>query len=246
MTLAFKSETHLGDCILHAHFLRQLLKVNPQIERIYLYQYSKHYTQVREFLEDIIEHPDQRIRMAAYEAAPPNALRGWVGQFGIPPLPCALDTLRFNAYNTLCKMINVTSPFKNLRDILIDHPSLYKTENFSNYDVLLINSVPLSNQCNFDISEFDNLAYRIKEKGKTVISTNKIPNIDCTIDKGYSVLDIGRLSCRAKYIIGIGTGPMICCLNVRNQVNKFLYIDQHHYFDLPFIRMIDSPLRIEV
>lgn len=246
MYLTFKSETHLGDCILHAYFLRQLIQSNPQIERIYLYQYDKHYNQVKEFLNDILNDKEEKIRLERYDSAPPNALRGWVGQFGIPHLPCALDTLRFNAYNTLCKQLNLISPFNELKDILIDHPLLYKTEQFDKYDVLLINSIPLSNQCSFDINEFNELAYQLKRKNKTVITTNKIEGIDCTLDKGYSVLDIGRLSCNAAYIIGIGTGPMICCLNKRNQENKFLYIDQHHYFDLPFVRMIKSPKQIEV
>lgn len=241
MRLAFKSETHLGDCILHAHFLRQLIKKNPQIERIYLYQYADHLKQTQEFTRDI-----PQIVMARYDAAPENALRGWVGQFGIPPLPCALDTLRFTSYNKLCKQLNLRSPFWALEDILLDHPNFYRLENFDRYDVLLINSTPLSNQCTLDEEQYTKFAAKLKAKGKTVITTKKIPGVDCTMDKGYSILDIGCLSIKAKYIIGIGTGPMIGCLNVRNKEKKFLYIDQHHYFDLPYFQMIQSLDQIDV
>lgn len=241
MHLAFKSETHLGDCILHAHFLRQLIKKNPKIERIYLYQYADHLKQTQEFTRDI-----PQIVLARYEAAPENALRGWVGQFGIPPLPCALDTLRFSSYNKLCAQLDLKSPFVALEDILIDHPNFYRLEKFDRYDVLLINSAPLSNQGGFDEKEFERLAYELVSKGKSVISTKRIDGIECTVDKGYSVLDIGCLSIKAKYIIGIGTGPMICCLNIRNKEKKFLYIDQHHYFDLPYFQMIQSINQIDV
>jgi len=241
MILAFKSETHLGDCILHAHFLKGLIKKNPKIERIYLYQYEQHKRQVQEFL-----HDEGKIILAPYVAAPENALRGWVGQFGIPPLPCALDTLRFSSYNKLCAQLDLKSPFIALEDILIDHPNLYRLEKFNRYDVLLINSTPLSNQCVLDEEQYKKFAAKLKAKGKSVITTKKIPGVDCTMDKGYSILDIGCQSIKCTYVIGIGTGPMIGCLNVRNKEKKFLYIDQHHYFDLPYFQMIQSLDQIDV
>lgn len=233
----FKSETQLGDCLLHAHFMRKVVENNPNTAFDF-YLIDKHWDQVKEYTEDI-----PQIKLLTYSNAPKDHLRGWVGQFGIPRLPCALDGLRLAAYQALSEIkMGIESPFKCVDDLLYDHKSIqtYSTQ-LKKYDVLLVNSIGFSNQLKaYKEQDFIDFIKKVKEKHLTIITTKKIDGVDCTTDINLTVMGIGSLSINCKVIVGIGTGAMQCCLNVWNKDKRFLYIDNHHYFRQKNIQMIDS------
>lgn len=235
MKFTFLSESHLGDCLLHAHFMRKCVDKNPNISFDF-HLIDKHWDQTREYIEDI-----PQIRCLPYDTAPHNILRGWVGQFGIPPLPCPLDGLRLYSYKLLCeRKMGIECPFKDEYDLLYDNPKIKDGYDVPSFDVLLINSIPLSNQVDFDQNDYIRFCEKLLKKNKTVITTNKIEGIPCTLDYNLSVMGIGCLSTKCDIITGIGTGAMQCCLNVWNKDKKFYYIDRAHTFNMKNIKMISS------
>ena len=238
----FKSETQLGDCLLHAHFMRKVVRKNPDVTFDF-HLIDRHWDQTKEYLEDI-----PQVNLLPYSTAPESHLRGWVGQFGIPPLPCLLDGLRLKSYQLLCeKKMGIESPFKSVEDLLYDNPKLKFGYNTKQFDIVLVNSDGQSNQTasnnEADYETFINKAYN---KGLTVITTKKLKDYPCTFDFNLSVMGIGALSINSKAIIGVGTGAIQCCLNIWNKDKRFLYIDQHHTFILPNIKMINSVNQIEI
>jgi hypothetical protein len=217
----FKSETHLGDCLLHTHFLNELLKIYPDLIIDY-YVLDKHSSQVQDFVNE-----KQRIIVKPYNNAPIDSYRGWVGQFGIPPIPFNLCELRLYSYNKLCKLLGLTCPFKKIEDMLPEIKGNNPTS--QDWDILLINSIPLSNQLSKDIAENQFIE---KFKNKKLITTKNIKDIPCTLDYNMSVYNIGQLSLYTKKIIGINTGPWFSVMNKNNFLNKktLYYLDENCKF----------------
>lgn len=240
----FKSETQLGDCLLHAHFMRQVVEKVDKNTTFDYHLIPTHWDQVSEYTKSI-----PQITLKQYNDTPLRHLRGWIGQFGMPSLPCALDGLRLASYNALAEIkMGIESPFKTVDDLLHDHPGIYDYSlKCSEYDILLINSVGQSNQAqDFNEQDFIDFANNAIHKNKTVITTKKINGVDCTLDKGLSVMGIGGVSVKSKVIVGIGTGAIQCCLNIWNKDKRFLYIDQHHFFRRENIKIINSIKSIQI
>jgi hypothetical protein len=234
MKYTFLSESHLGDCMLHAHFMRKCVEQNPNI-KFDFHLIGKHWDQTKEYIDDI-----PQIKCLPYEDAPFNSLRGWVGQFGIPPLPCPLDGLRLFSYKKLSQKMGITCPYKDEYDILYDHPKIKNGYETPEFDVLLVNSIPFSNQIEYKETDYLNFVDKVIRKGKTIITTYKIEGVPCTTDFNLSVMGIGNLATKCKIIAGIGTGAMQCCLNVWTKDKRFFYIDKHHTFNMKHIKMIDN------
>jgi hypothetical protein len=238
----FKSETQLGDCLLQAHFMRKAVEKYPNII-FNFHLIDKHWDQTKEYIEDI-----PQINLLPYSTVPDKHLRGWVGQFGIPQLPCPLDGLRLNSYKLLCeKKMGIESPFKTVEDLLYDNPKLKDGYDTKQFDIVLVNSDGQSNQTSSNNEEdYEIFIKKAYNKGLSVITTKKLKDYPCTSDYNLSVMGIGALSIKSKAIVGVGTGAIQCCLNIWNKDKRFLYIDQHHYFHLPNIKMISSVNQIEI
>lgn len=235
MNFIFKSESHLGDCLLHAHYMRKVVEYNPNITFDF-YLIDKHWVQTFEYIKDV-----PQIKCLEYDSCPPKHLIGWVGQFGIPPLPCPLDGLRLASYKKLSQLMGIKCPFNTEYDLLYDNNSIWTHSlTLPNYDVLLINSIPLSNQIIYNESDYKNLATNLIQKNKTVITTKKIDDIPCTTDINLTVMGIGALSINCNVIAGIGTGSMACCLNKWTINKKIYWIDQHHTFNMKHVKPIPS------
>lgn len=215
------SETHLGDCLLHTHFLNEVLKKQPELI-FYYYVLEKHATQVQDFIKN-----KDKIIIKPYKAAPSNSFRGWVGQFGIPYIPFNLCELRLSSYIKLCQQLQIQSPFNVIEDLL---PEIQKNNPTNiEWDILLINSTPLSNQLTKNIYENE---FVERFKHKKIITTKPIKNIPCTLDFNLSVYKIGQLSLYTKKIIGINTGPWFAVMNKNNFDNKktLYYLDENCKF----------------
>ena len=113
----------------------------------------------------------------------------------------------------ISKKINIVNPIKSKRDLLIDIP--YNSKKSIQYDILIVNSKPLSNQFNFSEDRFNNIIKTLATDFK-IITTLKISGIDSTADNNLSLLEIGQLSINCRAIVAISTGPSWPVLNKRN------------------------------
>jgi hypothetical protein len=216
-----QSETHLGDCLLHAHFLNEVVKLHPNFIFNY-YVLDKHKEQVKDFVED-----NNKVTIKPYNEAPVNSFRGWVGQFGIPFIPFNLCELRLSSYIKLCNKLQIKCPFQVIEDLLPTIKKLNPTK--EEWDILFINSTPLSNQLSKNIYDREFIE---KFKNKKIITTKPIKDIPCTLDYNLSVYKIGQLSLFSKKIIGINTGPWFSVMNKNNLENKktLYYLDENCKF----------------
>lgn len=244
MNIKFKTPDRLGDSLWDAHYIRKCAQKYPN----YIFDFfivDKHYNSICEFITDV-----PNVNVSKHSYAPNNCYTGWIGQFGIPKLPAPLDEWKLESYNKLSKLIGIESPFNNAEDLLFDNKELLTTykEN-ETFDVLMINSEPLSNQIKYVESDYVDFAYKVINSGKTIITTKKIEGIPSVWDTGFNLtpMGIGSLSLKCKVIVGIGTGPIHPCLNVWNKNKRFLYIDHPIYYKhLKNIVMINNMKEINI
>ena len=83
---------------------------------------------------------------------------------------------------------------------------------YSNIDVLILNSEPLSGQYIYNKPEWDEHIREINIHFKT-ITTTKVNNVICTTDDSLSIKDIASISIKAKVIIAVNSGVVPGLLN---------------------------------
>ena len=95
------------------------------------------------------------------------------------------------------------------------------------YDWLVVNSLPLSEQFKSNIAELDEFCIKLSNKF-SVITTRKISDIPCTTDYGMSMSDIATQSLNCKFHLMISTGPswyVLNNINCKRSKGIFLLLD---------------------
>lgn len=108
-------------------------------------------------------------------------------------------------------------------------PSIYK-----NFDILILNSQPYSNQYDYDKNSWDN--YIIKMNSKfNILTTTKVDGVLCTFDDNLTIKDIASLSTKAKVIIAINSGVVPGLLNYYTLTNikHFYNFDNRSFYSYP-------------
>lgn len=224
---------HLGDNLIHLHFLRKLSEKYPEL--VFTHALNPAYIeQCNEVIQDIPQiqltplHPGQT----------PEGLDAWKGAGGFffgHEKKHQFGALYLDLFKKLSKDLGLSSPFRNTNDLLFDYPAILSKKTSGNYDVVLINSVPLSDQFKtYNEADFIDLAYLLREKGLSVITSKKIDSFDCTLDTQCSVTDIANISLRAKYFVAVCTGAMWPSINVFNQdTHQFkIILNDHEVVDI--------------
>jgi hypothetical protein len=230
----FISETHLGDCIFTVDFLNKMIKLDDKIKVNY-YIYEKHKSQI----EELIEQPD-KIRALNYSDAPKSSYRAWMAQYGqITYIPFDFNKLKIEFYKLLCNQYDLKNPYDNYLDLLFDHKDLSPI-NDNKWDLLVLNSDPLSNQLGSKFLDWETFLNNFKHK--KIITTKKVEGVPCTLDYNYSIFDIAKLSLSVNKIVGVHTGPWHVIMNKKNYDagKKFYYIDNNCYYTYDNCVKIDN------
>lgn len=219
-TIATFNALHLGDNLVHLHFLRAMAKAYPEL----------HFThgapdsflwQLYPLWEDL-----PNLQVTSIGATPPGAINAWRGVEGHwyhHPLRNDFARYHLRWFELLAqRMGGLQSPFTKPEDLLFDYPSLQReNQPISDHGisrVLIINSEPNSGQWSgFSRAGFGDLIEMLMAAGKAVKTTS--PNMcgaPCTGENNMDVTAIGKLSQTCDVIIGCVTGPMWPCLNVWN------------------------------
>lgn len=223
--IKFKSESHLGDCIIHTDFLNKLVKINHNIYiEFYIIENFK------DQVEELIENKDKIIPLN-YLDAPVDANRAWMAQYGqITTIPFDFGLLKLNFYKKLCEKLELKCPYINIIDLLFDSSLIQENKKDEEWDILLINSDGHSGQTGNKPLQCENFIEKFKSK--KIITTKKIKDIPCTLDLQYSVLDIGKLSLKCRKIVGVHTAPWHTAMNKKNyEMNKtFVHMDVNNFY----------------
>jgi len=124
--------------------------------------------------------------------------------------------------------------------ILTDYNDL--PDKYHNIDILIINSIPLSNQIKVDENEWTNFLINLNNKYK-IVTTRKVENILCTWDDKLTVKKIAAISAKAKVIIAINTGPATAIFNTFtiNNCRRIYILDIRVKFTtIPQLENIDT------
>ena len=100
------------------------------------------------------------------------------------------------------------NPMQTPDSFLFDYPELSKKK-YPSYDVLIVNSVPMSGQLpDYNPWFFEKLTKKYIEEGSTVITTYPTGLCQSTLELGMTITDIGCLAKGVNRIQGVDTGPM--------------------------------------
>ncbi len=226
---------HLGDNLVHLHFMRKVALANPDREFIHAAQWQ-YIRQLGDLTSDI---PNLNLTEYGY-LTPSDSINAWRGdkQFWYSH-PDRLDFVKFHVeawFPYLAGRMNVENPIKCAKDMLFDYPAIQKSphDKFDlGCDILIINSTPDSGQLTgYDGFELGNVALRLADKGHRISATAMIqrdhPNIRRTCDVNYSVTAIGHLSLHCHTILMVSTGPSWPTFNIWNQEsvkNRIILLD---------------------
>lgn len=116
--------------------------------------------------------------------------------------------------NCMAEECGYARPIKERREMLLDFPSIAGFSLLDEIDVLFLNVDPKSGQCpHYSSSEMDALEIKLIESGLIVASVK---------DFRYTLAAVGRLSTRAKMIIGCATGPFWPTMNAWSEGAKHI------------------------
>lgn len=213
---------HLGDNLIHLHFLRALAKAHPDIA----FEHGapdEHLAQLYPLWQDL-----PNLRVASIATTPYGAHNAWRGADGWwyhRPNRNDFAAVHLDWFRVLAERMGLASPFAKPEDLLFDYPALQDKPIAddplpASLDFLIVNSPPRSGQWQgYNADAFDHLCEELLidvDRRLMVTFENGHDNYDSTQERNMDVTAIGRLSQRVKCIIGCVTGPMWPTLNVWN------------------------------
>jgi hypothetical protein len=218
---------HLGDNLLHLHFLRKLAQRYPELD----FEHALNPAYIGQ-CQDLVDDLPQ-IRLLPLQPGEAPGLDGWKGAEGFffaHPNRFQFGALYIDLFAHLARQMGLESPLRVPDDLLFDYPAICRDKGLGHYDALLVNSVPLSEQFkSYRESDFAELATLLRARGLSVITTHKIEGFPCTLELQLSVTDIANLSLRARYFIAVCTGAMWPSMNIFNQsIHQFRIILNDH------------------
>lgn len=230
--IEFYNEYHLGDNVFHLTFLRKLCALVDDnfvyyVHSMYLPELNKH----------IVGFED-RITLKGLEERTPTAINAWIGEIYDKRTyehKFLYDNFYVEWFNILTNKIYSKSFNITLHS---DYPLFSKK--LDGYEILFINSVPMSGQFNY--TDLLDDVVRILSKKYHLISTRKVEGVECTLDKGMSLVDIGTLAANCRDIVGINGGPMSACINqwaIQN-VKSWIIADSRHSFSFNNVTHVNN------
>lgn len=231
-TIQTFSRWHLGDNLIHLHFLRKLSERYPDIE----FQHALNPQYLGQCGEVISDMPAIRL-VGLEEANFSNPIDAWKGAgnfFFKHPRRFEFGELYVDFFQSLADQMGLESPIDSKDKLLFDYPALKKRALKKDYDFLVVNSAPLSEQFK-DYSEeaFLRILRGISAAGFSLITTKKVDGFECTLDSNLSVTGIGNVSLYAHFLVAVCTGSMWPCMNVFNnyRLERKIILNDHETID---------------
>lgn len=221
---------HLGDNLVHLHFMRKLALAHPD-KTFGHYANAQHGPQLRPILANV---PNLEL----LETCPTTALNAWRGHEGFwhqHQQRSNFVLFHLDWFDHLAKKMGLENPIRNAADMRFDYAALAAEQSGAIFDVLVINSIPHSGQFGaFNLHEMTNMVQTLLSKGKSVITTYPTGLCESTHNgtTGKSITGIGALSYFAKSIVGVVTGPSWPCMNIWNLDKKFIWMLDDERVDL--------------
>lgn len=214
---------HLGDHLAILHYLRKQASHYPE----HHFVHAAHFFYLPQLIEVVSDLSN--ITLIDIEYKPESSQNGWknTDKF-LDEHPNKQDyaTVYIDFFQYLSLKLGLESPIHEVSDLLFDYPAILKTR-YNNFDFLVVNSAPMSNQFwGFNEEHFNDLIGKLIERGYSVVTTahSSYPSVPCTFNNRLSISAIGGLSLSCKYILGICNGPTWPTFNIWNTQSVLLRI----------------------
>ena len=206
----------LGDNLAHLHFLRAMARKYSGT----LFTHACHLCYIDQLSEVVWDVENIRLIPLDYKAH--GSIDAWKNAGGFWDnhlLKNNYGRFYLAFFNYLAELMELESPLAVVSDLLFDYPAINKSTRLSaDFDFLIINSKPLSNQWQrYSETEMTALIGILSKRYSVVTTQPCRLDVPCTAGKNFTVTSIGTLSLSCKYILGASTGPSWPTFNVWNK-----------------------------
>jgi hypothetical protein len=232
--------SHLGDHIFNIFLLNKLKKYIENNNITVQYYGNKKYHREIEDMKNSKNVIIYDFKPLGYHLNIFNLWNSTTYDFAINfiyDLKTPYDILYKELYNKCLEDLKISIKFDNFynedNSLLTDYNNL--SEKYKDIDILVINSIPLSNQFFIDEKEWDDFIIELNNKYK-IVTTKKVKDIPCTWDDKLTIKKIAAISTNAKVIIAINTGPTSGIFNIYtlNNCRKIYIFDNRvNYTTIP-------------
>ena len=231
------NDFHLGDNVFNMIFFHIIKKyIEDNNMKIYYYCNDCYLKQIREFI------PTKNIYVSSIKFKPPFSIQLWINNnffnytHDKQKKPCNYNKYYISFFNNVIYKLNLNIKINNF--FYNDHNLIERYEllddKYKKIDILILNSLPLSNQYNYVKNDWDDYINSIKNLFK-ICTTTKINDILCTEDDNLTIKNIASISTNSKIIIAVNSGVLPGLLNEITLKNaKKIYIfDKNNYYSYP-------------
>ena len=209
MLIKTYNEYHLGDQLHHLNYLRKVCQEDTSIECIH-YCKQEYHSQLLPLCEGV----PITLQDLSYRGDAINAWIGVDGYFYRSPLNKNWVAFHLDWFSHLSNQLGVMNPMQTPDSFLFDYPAI-QIGKYPSYDVLIVNSVPMSGQLpDYNPWFFNKLTKKYLDEGSSVITTFPTNLCQSTLELGMTVTDIGALAKGVSRIQGVDTGPIWTTYNV--------------------------------
>ena len=220
---------HYGDNILNLKFFCcHKEEILSKEIKIYYYFDNTYNTNIDELLNFA---PSEIIELKPLSMKPDHAIELWMGNKIGDVHHYQWDTYFQLHYKKIADILGLSedcdTSLWQKDDFLL--PVYEKLDSkYKNIDILIINGVCNSKQ--FFHGDLLNQLARDLAKEFNVVTTDKLDDIVCTRDNNLSMLDIGAISMRSKYVIAAFTGPLTTTHNIysKNYVKHWFFLHMYN------------------
>ena len=228
---------HLGDNVFNL-ILFNIIKKYIEANNIKIFYYAKneYISQLSEFI------CSKNIILNSLNNKPQNSLEVWICNdfynyvHGPKYFTISYNKYYINFFNIVLRNLNINCSINKLYYVDDNLKSRYErlSPKYKGFDILILNSQPLSNQYNYNKAEWDRYIVNLNKRFK-ILTTTKVPGILCTYDDKLTIKDIAALSTKAKVVIAINSGVVPGLLNYDTLINvKHFYIfDNRCFYSYP-------------
>jgi hypothetical protein len=237
------NEYHLGDNIFNMilfYNTKDYIENNNIL--INYYCQSRYLNQVVEFV------PSKNIHLFSIDKKPKKSLELWINNKYFlynhdnkENHKISFNKFYINFFNIALNKLRIPIKLNKFvytdKDLLIRYEML--NEKYKNIDILVLNSQPLSEQYNYNKTEWDNYIILLNKKYKIATTTKVNENVLCTMDDNLTIKNIAAVSTNVKVVIAINSGVVPGLLNyyTLTSVKQFYTFDNRCFYSYPnFVR----------
>lgn len=243
----FEMNFHLGDCLTQMHWMKRSCAIQQDTDFIFYCQ-TQYHAECNEFAGNY----RKRISVRPHGEKTAQAVDCWIcpiltAVIKKHPKTAGVKTLGrlrnydldysevfLLLYQALADRTGLENPIKTKEDVMLDIPEgkIRADAPAGPYKYLVINAPSLSNEFDYNPEDWEWLLRQCAARGPTICTHPNHAGVFSTLEHGWSLCDLGRVSHLAENVISVHTAPIWVAINHRSiKAVKFWLVCTHgHWF----------------